>query len=50
MEPKLVSEMTMDELKELIKQAFIDGMREVNRQQSTARADKVAKDLQLLNG
>jgi len=45
-----VSELTADELKELIKQAVIDGMKEVNRQQSTARADQVAKDLQLLRG
>ena len=48
MEPKLASELTADELAELIKQAVIDGMREINRQQSTAQADKVA--LRLLNG
>ena len=45
MEPKLVSELTYDELKHLMKQAFIEAIQETNRDASTARADQVAQEL-----
>jgi len=48
MELKSLSNLTADELRELIKQAVIDGMKEVLRQQSTAKADQIAQ--QLLRG
>ena len=47
MEPIMVKDMTYDQLYELVKRAIIDGMKEVNRQQTTQQADKVA---QLLKG
>ena len=53
MEPKLVSELTYDELKHLMKQAFKEAIQETSRDQSTAQADKVVQDLrraQVLKG
>ena len=53
MEPKLVSELTYDELLGLIKRAVKEALQETNRDASTAQADKVVQDLrraQILNG
>jgi len=41
-----VGTLTSDNLFELIKNAVIDGMVEVNRLNNTSRADRVARELQ----